>query len=153
MTQVNKACDLASLREKIGRLDLRLVTEKADQEWDVRLGDMGQAAADYRHFLYLVAASRLEGDEGNVLPSKGADRIWHTHLLFTANYREFTTQVYGEFLDHNPAELGSLDLEKALENTKRLQAMHGDSGFSRRYLEKKTPRLRHAECSPLACAA
>jgi hypothetical protein len=42
--------------------------------------------------------------DGGRVPSKTIDAMWHTFLLFTADYREFCENRLGKFLHHNPSE-------------------------------------------------
>ncbi len=37
-------------------------------------------------------------------PSKEVDELWHTFILFTADYREFCYKYLGQFLDHVPLD-------------------------------------------------
>ncbi|MBE9608134.1 glycine-rich domain-containing protein [Chitinilyticum piscinae] len=36
------------------------------------------------------------------MPSRAADELWHTHILFTREYREFCQSAFGRYLDHQP---------------------------------------------------
>ncbi|XZG70517.1 glycine-rich domain-containing protein [Chitinibacteraceae bacterium HSL-7] len=36
------------------------------------------------------------------MPSKAADALWHTHILFTREYRAFCKKAFGRYLDHQP---------------------------------------------------
>lgn len=52
---------------------------------------------EYKKFVYL---SRIQ----NVAPSYEIDQVWHTHLLFTKDYKKMCDEVLGVILHHNPTE-------------------------------------------------
>lgn len=56
-----------------------------------------KAIWEYKKFVYLGVISNF-----NVTPSKVIDQVWHEHILFSAGYRKFCTDVIHYDLDHNP---------------------------------------------------
>jgi len=52
----------------------------------------------YRRFLFLT----YYYPERQIVPSREIDRVWHTHILDTAKYREDCNQLFGHFIDHWP---------------------------------------------------
>jgi uncharacterized protein (TIGR04222 family) len=54
---------------------------------------------EYRRFV-LLAVTR----EHVVTPSAHVDQAWHLHLLHTARYRRFCSEVLGRVLDHHPSD-------------------------------------------------
>lgn len=52
---------------------------------------------EYKKFVYL---SRIQP----VAPSYEIDQVWHTHLLFTKDYKKMCDEVLGVLLHHNPIE-------------------------------------------------
>jgi hypothetical protein len=60
-----------------------------------------QTADDYfmelKKFLYLCANTNQ-----TLAPSVEIDKIWHTFILFTKEYRNYCTQFLGKFIDHVP---------------------------------------------------
>ena len=52
----------------------------------------------YRKFLFLTYCY----PERQIVPSREIDRVWHTHILDTAKYREDCNQLFGHFIDHWP---------------------------------------------------
>ena len=52
----------------------------------------------YRRFLFLS----YRYGERQIVPSREIDRVWHTHILDTAKYREDCEQLFGHFVDHWP---------------------------------------------------
>ncbi|MEM9087742.1 MAG: glycine-rich domain-containing protein-like [Cyanobacteria bacterium P01_F01_bin.53] len=57
-----------------------------------------QAVEHYRRFLFLVN----QYPEKQIVPSREADQVWHTHILDTAKYREDCDVLFGKFMDHWP---------------------------------------------------
>lgn len=49
------------------------------------------------NYLYQAATTK-----GPVSPSVYADRMWHTFLLYSKDYREFCQEMFGFFIDHFP---------------------------------------------------
>ncbi len=47
--------------------------------------------------------------EGNSVPSRPIDEMWHTALVFTAAYRDFCATYMGRFVDHSPHEHSNPD--------------------------------------------
>jgi hypothetical protein len=60
-----------------------------------------QTAEDYfmelKKFLYLCANTKQ-----TLAPSAEIDKIWHTFILFTKEYRNYCTDFLGKFIDHVP---------------------------------------------------
>jgi hypothetical protein len=52
----------------------------------------------YRRFLWL---NHLY-PQRTIVPSQAIDRVWHTHILDTAKYREDCQTLFGKFMDHWP---------------------------------------------------
>jgi hypothetical protein len=75
-----------------------------------------QEAEDYfmelKKFLYLCANCNQ-----TLAPSVEIDKIWHTFILFTKEYRNYCTQFLGKFIDHVPeVDLEEQDAIKPKEN-------------------------------------
>lgn len=74
-----------------------------EQGWSAQFTE--RAIEEYKRFMVLAATL---GDE--VTPSKTVDEVWHTHLLYSKNYRdEMCTKVLGKVIDHNPGNGGTED--------------------------------------------
>lgn len=52
---------------------------------------------EVKKFLYLCANTTL-----TLAPSAEIDKIWHTFILFTKDYRQYCIQCLGKFIDHVP---------------------------------------------------
>ncbi len=79
----------------------------------------------YRKFLFLSYRYR----ERQIVPSREIDRVWHTHILDTAKYREDCEQLFGHFVDHWPYfgirdEADRLALNAAFDDTQKLFELH-----------------------------
>jgi hypothetical protein len=73
-------------------LEERLV--KDNLNWSLEYSR--DAVEEYRKFIYLAVASGHP-----VTPSVEVDEVWHTHLLFTRNYKEMC-DLLGTFIHHGP---------------------------------------------------
>jgi len=52
---------------------------------------------EYKKFVYLATIQ-------NVAPSYEVDQVWHTHLLFTKDYKKMCEEVLKTELHHNPTD-------------------------------------------------
>jgi hypothetical protein len=52
---------------------------------------------EYKKFVYLATLQE-------VAPSYEVDQVWHTHLLFTKDYKKMCKETLGVELHHNPIE-------------------------------------------------
>jgi hypothetical protein len=52
---------------------------------------------EYKKFLCLASCTEVS-------PSYQIDQVWHTHILFTKDYKKVCDEVIGGFLHHNPIE-------------------------------------------------
>lgn len=64
-----------------------------------------KAIWEYKKFVYLGVISDF-----SVTPSKVIDQVWHEHLLFSAAYRKFCSEIIEYSFDHNP-ELVPVDAQ------------------------------------------
>jgi hypothetical protein len=96
-----------------------------DEGMGLTLSEVTEAIEDYRRFLFLY---HLYPDR-IIVPSRDIDRIWHTHILDTAKYREDCELLFGKFIDHWPY-FGMTDaadkaaLTEAFTETQALYAAH-----------------------------
>jgi hypothetical protein len=96
-----------------------------DEGMGLTLSEVTEAIEDYRRFLFLY---HLYPDR-IIVPSREIDRIWHTHILDTAKYREDCELLFGKFIDHWPY-FGMTDaadkaaLTEAFTETQALYAEH-----------------------------
>ena len=84
-----------------------------------------KAINKYRKFLFLSYLYPLE----QIVPTPEIDRVWHTHILDTAKYREDCQVLFGYFMDHFPyfgtrSEADREQLENAFDRTKSLFDKH-----------------------------
>lgn len=113
---------------KLNQLDLgciafKLLHPEDEIVWTIE--QITHAIEQYRLFLIL---NYLYPDKA-IVPSKTIDRVWHTHLLDTAKYRQDCETLFGHFLDHYPYfgmkdESDRQDLEDAFTETQKLWVKH-----------------------------
>lgn len=55
---------------------------------------------EYKKYMYLSAVTGIEQT-----PSEEVDQVWHYHITYTENYKQFSSQKMGiDFFHHNPAD-------------------------------------------------
>ena len=69
---------------------------------------------EVKKFLYLCANTT-----DRLAPSADLDKVWHTFILFTKEYRQYCQQFLGKFIDHVPEvkKDTSVAKENYLQNT------------------------------------
>lgn len=84
-------------------------------EWTVEFAAARELFDDVKRFLYLAE----QPDAGDVTihgPLLILDEMWHNFVLFTHEYTDYCTSVYGRYLHHGPttqAEVLALEAEFA----------------------------------------
>ena len=113
--------DLQASKQAIENWDLRSTQERLINIEGCHPDDVKEVMVQYRRYLWL---RRKYYDNGKELPpSKCIDEAWHAHVLHTAEYHQFCSEVFGEYLHHHPHrahEASTEALEKAFANTQRL---------------------------------
>lgn len=90
--------------------------------------DVDKLSDLYRRYLFLAVTN----PEKAIVPTKGIDKFWHTHILDTAKYRDDCQKAFGFFLDHFPyfgirGDDDRQNWERSLQETVDLyQAAFGD---------------------------
>ena len=84
----------------------------AEYEIDHELGK--KYFVEIKKFLYLCSSSSQA-----LAPSSEIDKIWHTFILFTRDYRKYCVHFLGKFIDHVPEvyKNKSAPKENFLQNT------------------------------------
>jgi hypothetical protein len=75
------------------RIRTRIIAEGSLPEDEV-----DAAIEEFRKFLTLIAL--IPGGLGMI--SKKVDEVWHTFILYTAEYARFCSDIYGRFIHHQP---------------------------------------------------
>jgi len=122
-------------KKLISELDIKPYIDKALEHGTLSSSDSAQAMDDYRHFLLLLWLNITLSNGEFIVPTERADAIWHEHILFTKEYREFCNALVGHFVDHVPGlEKGSEPFNKAVEHTRSVNRDYGSDGFTPMYL-------------------
>lgn len=90
------------------------IVEKFCSEYDIE-PDLGKEYfVEIKKFLYLCAST-----SETLAPSAEIDKIWHSFILFTKDYRQYCLQFLGKFIDHVPEvkKDNSPPKENYLQNT------------------------------------
>jgi hypothetical protein len=121
---VKENSDIEILIKKVWAIDLepiifKLVHPEDEKGWTIEKADV--LIEQYRQFLVLT---QLYPEE-SVVPSKEIDKVWHTHILDTAKYRDDCQTAFGKFIDHFPyfglrGELDAKNLQKSYDKTRDL---------------------------------
>jgi ubiquitin len=86
-----------------------------------KIGQLGfDSVRDYHQFITLKATMQ-DFDATQLSPPSSIDEVWHTHILYTKNYREYCLKVCGNFIDHNP-EGAAMDSKSVMARKKRIAA-------------------------------
>ena len=84
--------------------------------------ELEAAETDYRRFLLLIC----HYPDTPMSPTGRADIVWHTHILFTQQYRMDCLALFGKFMHHRPYTAGTAQETKAVAagNLRRLYLKH-----------------------------
>ncbi|HYF10114.1 MAG TPA: hypothetical protein VD967_00725 [Candidatus Paceibacterota bacterium] len=74
------------------------VVRKLMQNHGMSQEDAEELFEDTKRFLYICGTN----PDGSYGPSHEIDKGWHEFLMFTQDYRNFCTQLFGRFIDHRP---------------------------------------------------
>jgi hypothetical protein len=81
----------------IDQYDLSFIKLRMREEgchWE----DFEELVREFKRFIKLV----MVGEKPLAMVNERIDRLWHTFILFTPQYREFCIRVWGRFIDHQP---------------------------------------------------
>ena len=84
------------LQELIEKFLLPFGNEYMRQKYNWSPIYTGVALREYKRFMYLACISQEA-----VTPSLDIDEVWHTHILHTRSYREFSRMI-GRIIHHDP---------------------------------------------------
>lgn len=73
------------------------IVEKFSIEYEAEQEIAKQYFVEVKKFLYLCANTT-----DRLAPSAEIDKIWHTFILFTKDYRQYCMHFLGKFIDHVP---------------------------------------------------
>jgi hypothetical protein len=100
------------------KLKLALSYENADiitkfcSEYDIEQELAKEYFIEVKKFLYLCSNTT-----DRLAPSAEIDKIWHTFILFTKDYRQYCMHFLGKFIDHMPeVKNDTVELEEPKEN-------------------------------------
>jgi hypothetical protein len=100
------------------KIKLALSYENADiitkfcSEYDIEQELAKEYFIEVKKFLYLCANTT-----DRLAPTAEIDKIWHTFILFTKDYRQYCMHFLGKFIDHMPeVKKDDEDLEEPKEN-------------------------------------
>jgi len=57
---------------------------------------LNRVVLEYKKLVYLAAVYK------NIAPPDSIDQVWHQHILYTVDYKNFCDKYMGFFLHHNP---------------------------------------------------
>lgn len=75
------------------------VKEKLLLEGEIPPDAIDEAISEFRKYLLLVAL----GHKSVAMVSREVDTVWHTFILFTKDYAQFSKEAFGFFLHHQPS--------------------------------------------------
>jgi len=84
--------------------------------------DAKEAVRRYKNFLLLL----YKYPDLVLAPAPDIDEAWHAHILFTKEYMHVTTEIFGEYLHHTPAQSSNPNEQKKMQDA---QLRAGDLYF------------------------
>lgn len=168
---------LAAAEQKVGTIDFTLNKRKMVQTLGWSSAVVDQMEQQYRRFLALQAALKVERNSFTIVPNRLIDEFWHQHILDTQQYIADCEAIFGEYLHHYPyfgmidatdaASWGNAAVESdRLWRTIYGEALHGaadptadayhlDREFHQRLsgamLEEPAPARCRTQCKPVQC--
>lgn len=88
------------------------IVEKFSFENNLNIEISHEYFNELKKYLYLCSISNKK-----LAPSEEIDKIWHTFILFTKDYRFYCSNYLGRFIDHVPKVSNSISEENYLQNT------------------------------------
>jgi hypothetical protein len=85
--------------DKIDRLDLKEVADKAAKDFGWSPARAGKAEVWYKNFLKLCYLNRRSPVAAL---GRDADELWHRHILDTSRYQRDCEDLFGHYLNHEP---------------------------------------------------
>jgi len=70
------------------------------ETWDVTRPEANEVFGEFKRFLWMCVKTRTR-----VAPVPIVDEMWHTFLMYTIEYREFTTRYFGTMYEHIPTRM------------------------------------------------
>jgi len=98
LADIRTLSDKGWLLEAIRNYDAWFLEERLRHDGLIADSEIGTAIDRFKGFIFLnaVGYSRLS------MPIKEIDIVWHTFLLFTAEYADFCDRYVGRFVHHVP---------------------------------------------------
>jgi hypothetical protein len=112
------------------------VVHRFRETWDVTAAEARALFDDLKRYLWLIAEPGLE----RTSPVPIVDEMWHTFVVYTVDYREFTVRSFGAFLDHVPT--AHAVKVRAARNAQRAPARSREA-IERRLVEEVTAVYDH----------
>lgn len=88
------------------------IIEKFSRENKIDYGLAKEYFEELKKYLFLCSITKEK-----LAPSPEIDKIWHTFLLFTKDYRFYCSNFLGKFIDHVPEVKKTISKENYLQNT------------------------------------
>lgn len=79
--------------------------------------DMWNHCLIYKRFMFFKGRSTGKGykpENIKAMYSPKVDTVWHTHLLYTKEYKEFCNNIFGHFVHHTPCDQLDLAFEEEM---------------------------------------
>ncbi len=89
---------LAVRQERLSQYDFGFLRERFSEDHPELASFFEESVTELRKFYGLV----LAGHGPLAVLSRKVDELWHTHVLHSPQYREFSTDVLGGYIDHQP---------------------------------------------------
>ncbi len=107
-----EAGDRHVARFNIEQYDFTKIRGRLETEGIIPADQIDTAISEFRKFLIVIVES--DGPVGMISPV--VDEVWHAFILHTADYAEFSENVFGHFLHHAPNNQWTPSSEDSVPN-------------------------------------
>jgi hypothetical protein len=147
---VEGTAEKAEQSANIASWDMSMVLQYLVERKGWTLTQCADLEREYKRYISLC----LSYPDEKLTPSRDVDEVWHTHILFTKNYRRFCQAVNGAYLDHSPhleADKKNPELKKLPQRTMELYERHFGKADSRIWPWASAELSDGGNCTDASC--
>ncbi len=140
--RIIRSLDLEPIKYKLVHSEDKTITREEADLLETR----------YKDFLVLC----LKYPDTKIVPDRGVDNFWHTHILDTRKYAEDCQCAFGRFLHHFPyfgmmGDEDAANLQDAFTETRRLLAEEFGGQYLDHQQESRSSDCDAQQCDPSEC--
>lgn len=110
------------MKPTINKYQNNALKRRLNQKLQISQNDINDLFSELKKWLWISAESILDRKEGRNAPVLFIDEplliidiVWHEFILFTKDYKDFTENLLGVFVHHQPADPNSSNLMRREE--------------------------------------